>query len=166
MNQLKKTIFRLVLIFLGFWVLFPIIRWVMNLEFATDSIKMNYKEFLFFAVPIAVILTLFGTIEKEDKGYGITGKIIGTVVVAVATIFIMFISVFADMCTWTNKQILYEHKTDSTTKIMVRDFGCGATDSGPPTVEIHKVRYFTKYFIRTTKVDTAKIDKSEWIKIQ
>lgn len=144
----------------------PVLRWIMDLEFATDSIKSNYKEFLFFAIPIAILLTLFGTINDKDKGSKIAGKVIGTSIAAAVTVFIMFMSIFTDMCVWTNRQVLYENKNDSNTKIIVRDFGCGATDSGPPTVGIYKVRYFTDYFIRSTKIDTAKIDKNEWIKIE
>lgn len=55
--------------------------------------------------------------------------------------------VFIDMCAWTNKQVLYESKKDSQTKIIVRDFGCGDTDSNPPDIEVFKVRYLTNYFI-------------------
>ena len=144
----------------------PVIRSIMDIEFATDSIKSDYREFLFFAVPIAILLTLFGTIKDKDKGSKIVGKVIGTIVLAAVTVFVMFMSIFADMCVWTNREVLYEHKNDSNTKIIVRDFGCGATDSGPPTIGIYKVRYFTNYFIRSTKIDTATIDKNEWTKIE
>jgi hypothetical protein len=67
------------------------------------------------------------------------------------------------MCAWTNRQILYESKNDSDTKIIERDFGCGATDSRPPIVGVYKVEYFTDYFIHTTEIDTVKIDKDKWI---
>lgn len=144
----------------------PVIRLIMDLEFAADSIKYNYKNILFFTVPIAILLTLLGTIKDKDKGFKIAGKVIGTFVIAALAVFIMIISILSDMCAWTNRQFLYEHKNDSNTKIIVRDFGCGATDSEPPTVGIYKVRRFTDYFIRSTKVDTATIDKNEWIKIE
>tara|TARA_R110002072_G_C7652556_1_gene508851 strand:- start:16 stop:516 length:501 start_codon:yes stop_codon:yes gene_type:complete len=166
MNQIKRIIFWTAVVFIGIWLIMPVLRWIMDLEFATDSIKSNYKEFLFFAIPIAILLTLFGTINDKDKGSKIAGKVIGTSIAAAVTVFIMFMSIFTDMCVWTNRQVLYENKNDSNTKIIVRDFGCGATDSGPPTVGIYKVRYFTDYFIRSTKIDTAKIDKNEWIKIE
>jgi len=94
------------------------------------------------------------------------GKVIATILMASITIFIMFMSIFADMCVWTNQQVLYENKNDSNTKIIIRDFGCGAIDSDPPTVGIYKVQYFTDYFLRSTKIDTAKINKNEWIKIE
>ena len=166
MNRIKKIIFWTAVVCIGLWLIMPVIRWILDIEFATDSIKSNYKEFMFFVVPIAILLTLLGTIKGKDNGSIIAGKVIGTVVLVAVTIFIMFMSIFADMCVWTNREVLYEHKNDSNTKIIVRDFGCGATDSGPPTVAIYKVQYFTDYFIRATKIDTAKIDKKEWIKIE
>ena len=166
MNQINKIVFWTAVVFIGLWLIMPLIRWLMDLEFATNSFKSNYKEFLFFFIPIAILLTLFGTIKNKDKGLIIAGKVIGTIVAAATTVFIMFMSIFGDMCAWINRQELYEHKNDSNTKIMVRDFGCGATDSSPPTVGIYKVRYFTKYFIRSTKIDTATIDKYKWIRIE
>jgi hypothetical protein len=166
MDKIKKIVFWTAIIFIGLWIVIPLIRMTLDLEFASDSIKSDYKEFLFFAIPIAILLTLFGTINPKDSISNIIGKVIGTIVVAFVTVFIMFMSIFTDMCVWTNQQILYENKNNLNTKIIVRDFGCGATDSGPPAVGVYKVRYFTDYFIRSTKIDTAIIDKDEWIKIE
>lgn len=162
MNKIKKIVFWIAITFIGLWLLMPLLRWILDLEFATDSIKSEYKEFLFFTVPIALLLTLFGTIKSKDSRLKVVSKVFGTFVIVVITVLIMFISIFYDMCSWTNRKILYESKNDLNTKIIARDFGCGATDSRPPRVGVHKVEYFTDYFIHTTEIDTAKIDKDEW----
>jgi len=166
MKKINKIIFWTSIIFIGLLIIVPLILLIFDLEFASDSIKSNYKGFMFFTVPIAILLTLFGTIKSKDNILKTIGKVIGTILISFVTIFLMIMSIFADMCAWTDRQILYENKHDSNTKIIERDFGCGATDSGYPTVRIFKVQHFTKYFIRTTKVDTASIDKNEWIKIE
>jgi len=166
MNQIKKIFYWTGVVFIGFWLIMPILRLVMDIEFATVSIKSSYKKFLFFAVPIAIILTLFGTEKNKNKTSKIAIKIIGRIIAIGISVFIMIMSLFIDMCIWTNKEILYVKKNDSNTKIIVREFGCGATDSGPPRVEIYKVKQFTNYFIRCTKIDSSKIDEKEWVKVK
>ena len=140
-------------------------RWILDLEFANDSVKSNYKEFMFVAVPVAILLTLTGTIKFKESIPVILGKVLATTVIAAFVVFLMIASVFSDMCTWTNNEILFEHKTDPNTKIIQREFGCGAVDGGPPTEGIYKVEYLTKYFIRPSLVDTSNINRNEWVMI-
>lgn len=67
------------------------------------------------------------------------------------------------MCTTTYGEVLYVHKNDSNTRIMLRSFGCGATDSAPNSISVCKVEYYTPLFIRSTRIDTKKIDKRTWV---
>lgn len=147
------------------WAIMPLIRYVLDIEFATDDFKSSYKEFLFFAVPIALLFTLTGTLKPKDTAGIVILKTLGTVGVAFVIMFIMFMSIFADMCAYYNEDVLYEHKDDPSTQIVVRSFGCGATDSSPASMHVQQLEYFTKYFIRATAIDTATIDKSQWNKV-
>lgn len=69
------------------------------------------------------------------------------------------------MCGWSIQAKLFENKSNDSI-IAVRDYGCGAFDTDLPTTEIYKIDYFLKYFIRIEKIDTAQIDKTEWVKIE
>jgi hypothetical protein len=160
MNKINKIFFWSSLMFLGWWLLMPLIRMSFNLEFATDTIKWNYRQFLFVAVPIVILSTLFGTLKSKEPSIYRLSKIIGTIVVSLG---IIFMSLFTDMCVWSNKQILYRHIHDSKTQIILRDFGCGASDSSPSKKKAFRVQYFTNYFISCTEIDTAKIDINNWI---
>ncbi|NOQ72107.1 MAG: hypothetical protein GQ574_08905 [Crocinitomix sp.] len=104
--------------------------------------------------------------KKNDSFDRLTSIIVPTVTVAFSIMVGMFFSFVLDMCVSYDREILYEHKYDPNTKIIVREFGCGATDSGPPSVGIYEVSYFTSYFIRSAKIDTNEIDKSNWLRIQ
>jgi hypothetical protein len=166
MKIFRKIVFGIALVFLFLWMISPIVRAVLNLEFASDSFKMDYKQFLFYAVPIAVILTLCGTLRKLDKIVILLVKIFGTLAIAVIFIGLIAISVFGDMCIYTEKEVLFESKTKPDTKIVVREFGCGATDSQGPSESVFEIQYCNDYFIRTRKIDTTKIDRNEWIKVE
>jgi hypothetical protein len=166
MKKIKKIVFLCALFFIVLWLNMPIIRLILSLEFASDSFYISYKEFLFYAVPIAMLLTLFGTLKSSDRKLIIVGKILGTIAVVFVTILIMIMSMFIDMCGWTDSQVLYKNKNNIDRKIIIREYGCGAYDSDLPNIEVLEVQSFTKYFIRATKIDTTKIDKSEWIKVE
>ena len=165
MRHVKKIILLTAITCLGLWIVTPLIREILHLEFASDSIKYNYREFLLFAVPLAMILTLLETLRLNDSMATKIIKSIVTIIIAGWTAFIILISMF-DMCSWTNRQVLYMHKNDSNIKIIVKDFECGATDSGELLTGVYQVQTITKYFIRSTKIDTTEIDKSEWIKVK
>lgn len=166
MKKLNKIVFGIAIIFLGILLITFILRTLFGLEFANDSIKEDYQGFLLFAIPIGILFTLFGTLKSKDRRILKLIKILITSMIAGFSFFILFISITFDMCGWTDKQILYQNINNQKTKIIVREFGCGATDSGRPNIHIQKVQNFTEYFIRKTEIDTANIDKKEWIKIE
>ncbi len=165
MHIIGKVIYRTALLFLGLVLLIPLIRSVLNLEYATESIHTNYQLFLFFTIPAALILTLFGTLKKEDNSVNIGVKVLATLGVAVIVAFVQVIMAFADMCFWTTGETLYVHREDQS-QIAIRDHGCGATDSGPATLRVFQIEPFSPFFIRTTPVDTLELDLEEWIDVR
>lgn len=60
------------------------------------------------------------------------------------------------MCSWANREILFANVNDQSTKIILRDYGCGATDNGRPTYQVCKVKKISSYFIWVTEIDTTK----------
>lgn len=165
MKRIRKTICWAAIVFLILWIIRPLVWYILGLEFASDSTNSSYKKLMFYAVPIAMLLTLFGTIKAGDKGTQIAAKVLATVGVSFMVIFLMIISILTDMCVWTNGKVLYESKLEPNTKIIEREYGCGAFDSEPPTIGIYKVQNFTKYFIRSTEINVSSIDKNEWIPV-
>ena|SRR5690606_32704592 len=165
MSKTRKIIFWTSLVFLGLAILFPLIRKGLEIQFATDDMKSNYEMFISNAIPLAILLTLFGTIKSEYNLSKTVSIVALTLVISIGSMYFMFLAAFSDLCSYTNVKTIYQLKDDPNTKIMIREFGCGAVDSGPPSVGVHRVQYYTKYFIRTSRIDTNQIDKNQWIKI-
>ncbi len=83
----------------------------------------------------------------------------------VSLFFILIIS-FGDMCSWSTGTVLFEHKEDPKIKIVERDYGCGATDSGSPVYKVFRRKEITSYLSLFTEIDTSKINKAEWNKVK
>lgn len=166
MNRVRKIIFWAAITFIILRIVLAIVISTMNLEFASMSIESSYERFMFYTTQLALLLTLFGTIKSRDSWEKKTTVIIGTATIIFGICLFTIMSAFSGMCNTTNVKSLYESVDNSNTKIMIRNFGCGATDSGPPIVYVHKVEYFTDYFIRSTEIDTTKINLAEWIKVE
>ena len=112
-----------------------------------------------------ILLTLFGTLKKKDKPLEKFGKIIATIAGTTLIIFILVISIFTDMCNWYDDKIIYENKNGNQ-KIIIRKYGCGSTDSGPPATEVHHVKYYSTLFISYVEIDTNSIDKTDWLEVK
>jgi hypothetical protein len=165
MDKIKKVIYWSSISLIVFWFLMPVIRWITKLELANNSLKSNCEGFFFVAIPIAVLLTLVKTIKKTDVLSEKVAKTLITIVIAFCSIVFAFFSLFTNMCTWTDRDILFQNKSDLREVIIERDFGCGAWGSDPAKSKLFKMIKYGDYFIKTTKIDTSKIDKDEWTKI-
>ena len=73
---------------------------------------------------------------------------------------------FANMCDWTNREIQFISKEDNKMKIIKREYGCGATDSGPPIVKNFKVQQYSRYFISAKEINIDEIDKNKWMRVK
>jgi hypothetical protein len=124
------------------------------------------EKIRFFGLPVAILLTLFGTLKQKDAATTRMIKIVLTICVAIFSVFILFMTVFASMCRWTNNKVLFENKNDKTTKIVLRDFGCGATDSGSPTYKVCKIKSISPLLVWVTNIDTTKIDRVTWQRVE
>ncbi|MFT5820007.1 MAG: hypothetical protein ACI8ZM_001241 [Crocinitomix sp.] len=160
----KRKFFLFAVSFLVFWVIFPIVRSFFNLEFATNDVKSAYSTFLIFAVPIAILCTLSGTLKIDESQFIHNGKIAATSITAIFVLMILIFAMAFDMCGTTDHELLYEHKNDANTRIIVRSFGCGAYDSDPTVKDVYKVNYFTPFLLHSVKIDTNEMDKSNWTK--
>ena len=135
------------------------------LEFADNNNEFIYDSIRFYGFPIAILLTLTGTIKKADATSSVATKIFLTIGVAAFSVFVMVMTLFAGMCDWTTDKVFFENIKNPSVKIVQRDFGCGATDSSPATIKLFKVREITPLLIWVTPIDTNKIDKSDWNRI-
>jgi len=165
-NKISKVIFITAISFLLVWILAFFMRMILSLEFTTAYYEFNYNKIFLIGAPVSILLSLFGTLKTSDKKTAITEKIIGTSILSLVVAFFYSFIVFFNMCGWSNEKVLFENKTDVKIKIIVREHGCGATDSEPSKLCFFKVTRFSKYFKRWVEIDTSKIDSDQWIKLE
>jgi hypothetical protein len=162
MKTISKLIYWTSLALILLLVVVPFIGQFTPLEISNESFQDAYLEFRFYGLPIIILLTLFGTIKPQNSSATKATKIFLTIGVSLFSIFILFITLFAGMCRWTDNEILFNNVNDNTTHIILRDFGCGATDSGQPSYKVCKIKNILPSLIWVTDFDTTKIDRKVW----
>ena len=160
---IKKILFWLSITFLFCFIVIPIIGYILGVEFNNMELELLYEQIRFYGVPVAILLFLPIIIKKKDSNYEKGLKIALTITVSGISFVILFFMIWISICNWSNREILFRD-TRSDNVIMLRDYGCGALDSEEPLAEIHKIEYYSTYFIRATPIDTLKIDMGKWVR--
>jgi len=163
MKLILKIFFWTSITFLATCLFIGILGLFFQVEFADYNTAILFYNIKLYGIPISILLTLTGTLRSKNKTGLIIGKIFATIGVLLIVIIIGFISKF-DICGWLIDDTLFTKKNDSTEKIQVRHYDCGAVDSDKPNYRIVKIEKIGKYFLYTSKVDTNKIDKDDWIR--
>ena len=165
MQTSRKIIYWTSLVLIFIFVILPFVGQFTPFEISNHNFKSVFEQFRFFGLPVVILLTLFGTLKPKDSSATKTAKIVLTICVSLLSVFILFISIWAGMCRWTNNKVLFINLYDKTSKIVLRDFGCGATDSGRPTYKICKIKTILPSLIWVTGIDTTKIDRQIWQRV-
>lgn len=118
--------------------------------------------FKFYALPLGIICTLFGTIKKGNKNIVLIEKLNITLILALITSGFSFFSIFTEICDYTITKSLFINVNDTTNMIVETKFGCGAYDSDPERVDIFEVNTYFNTFSFFTRVDTALLDRNNW----
>lgn len=131
-------------------------------EFADWKLSRKFYDTIMQGLPIAILLTLTGTIKRtNEKSKNIT-IIVLTIIGSIVSFFIMVSMLFSvGFLTITNDTLLYRLKANPTTTIMMQTIGQGAL--GADGHRIVKLEPFLKFWNKTTIIDTTRIDKAEWI---
>jgi hypothetical protein len=143
----------------------PITGRFIPIEFANTGIRDRAEESRFFAVPVLIAIILFSTIKYADTALEKILKVISALGAAFLVMIIMGMSALAGMCSWSNGEVLYQHRLQKGTRIVVRYYGCGATDSGSPTKKICTISQITPFFIRVAAADTTGLDPEIWQRV-
>ena len=99
------------------FVIVPFVGQFTPLEFTDDNFQNLFEQFRFFGLPVVILLTLFGTLKPKDSLATKTTKIVLTICVSLLSVFILFISIWAGMCRWTNNKILFNNLNERPQKL-------------------------------------------------
>jgi hypothetical protein len=158
---IRKTVFWTALVFIGLTIFALTVGLILPFEFADYKIMHKFYETITQGLPIAILLTLFGTLKCE-KTKARNWTFLGVTVLSSIISFFIMVSLFFTIGfgAWTTLTTIYRHKTeDKVIKEQILDIGALGY-GGRRTVEIKPV---LKYWILPTKIDTTTINKNEWI---
>jgi hypothetical protein len=162
LNIILKTIFWLTTVFIivGFYAV--TFGQSSVYEFADWILSRQFYDIIMPGLPIAILLTLTGTIKRtNDKSKNVI-IIVTTIAGSLISFFIIVSMLFSvGFLTITNDTLLYKHKTNQTIEIMKQTVGQGAF--GADGHRIVKLEPFLYFWNKTTIIDTTTISKTDWI---
>lgn len=159
-DKIKKIIFWTAIVFIVLTILALTVRQILPYEFADYKLMHKFYDTIMQGLPIAILLTLFGTIKLQNTKSKNWTFLTLTVFTSIFSYFIMVSLIFKiGFGAWTTVTTIYKHKTeDKVIKDQLFDVGALGYD-GQRIVEIKPFLFF---WISPTSIDTSKINKSEW----
>lgn len=129
-------------------------------EFADYRLQQTFYETIIQGLPIAVLLTLFGTIRKENSNTkNLTYIALTTLISLVCLIAQLFLLFSFGFGTWTTMTTIYKHKYENR-EIKEQLYDIGAFGYGGR--RIVEIKPFLHYWINPKPIDTLNINKSDW----
>lgn len=162
LNIILRTIFWLTIVFIVVTFYALTFGQSSTYEFADWKLSRQFYDTIMQGLPVAILLTLTGTIKRtNDKSRNII-IIITTILVSIVSFFVIVSMLFSvGFLTFTNDILLYRRKDNPTTTIMTQTIGQGAL--GADGHRIVELEPFFKFWNKTTIIDTTAIDKTDWI---
>ena len=170
MKAIFKTIYYLSLCFIVLVLLAALLLRIMPLSFARPVYSDNFDTLFFGGIPAAILLTItrvgFTSLDRTGK----RKLIVRAFLLSAGCLLLFFlyaVMFWSDgMCRYVTLRTLFTHRSVPSTHIVLRGYGCGAVDGGPPNLSTVKVKSFTPFFIYSSPVDTSKINPEEWIRVK
>ena len=159
--RIKKFLFWISVSLITFWILSPVMRLVVKIEWRTPELLESYQQFVRIGFPLAIFFAFILSIKKNEDASPITAKILAAVIFPIVSFGILL---FSGFCGYVNRELFHEKAGSS--KIIERRIDCGAIDSGDSEYRTVKVSPFLGYFNYITEIDTNKIDKNNWSRLE
>ena len=166
MNNILRLTYYLSISTIIIWLVRPMLFWLIGLEFVDSEVEMRYSYSWRFILPAAICLTLSKEYINGRRPKSLIQSILFRIGLSALSVFIVFISLFTNMCDWIEKDVYFESKVNSS-KIALMEYGCGAYDSDPnPKQEIKKIKPLNSIFNLVHECDTTSINLNKWTKIK
>jgi hypothetical protein len=142
MRSLYKIIYYTSICYIVICCLVAVLLNTLPLEFKSYTFREHSHNFIFFGIPIAIFFTTsrLGFIRNTKSKSG--NKIRNAFLISAGVFALFFVYAIATfggaMCDTTTGETLFIRKNSSSSKIVTRYFGCGATDSSPASVTTAK----------------------------
>jgi len=159
----RRTIFYLTILFFLLLIGGLISFSIFSLEFDNVSYKNEFYFYLSFLIPLAILLTLTGTLHKKNtsnKNWTIGGA---TISIAVAIFLIMFSLLIQTFGGWRTQSILFRNKKNVNITISEQIWDVGALGYDRNSTRIVKLKPVLRYLNQVVLIDTAQLNKTDWI---
>ena len=164
MKVLYRIIFWGSLLFLAVFLWTMTIGQTINFDFINHKTANDFYNVILGGTPIAILLTLFGTLKKHHDKERKLLTIFATIGLTVLTFMFLLNNLFTiGFGAWTTFNIAYENKTNPERQIREQRYDVGALGYGGD--RIVEVKPFAGLFWQVSPVDTTKIDKTKWVRV-
>lgn len=170
MKLFFRILYWISLLYIVTCLLVSLLIRISPLDFAS-SVDADRFDILFFGgIPAAILLMIsrigFKTMNRTEKRNAIILGFLMSIGCFLIFVLYAFTSFGSSLCDYSNGRTLFISRTDPSIRIIFRYYGCGAVDSSPETPSTAKLKPFTRVFNYITPVDTSKINKEEWIRVE
>ena len=162
-QRIKSLIFWSAIIFIAITVFSLTIGQKVPYEFADYKLSQSFYDIIMLGFPIAILLTLFGTIKRKNsksRNWTYVGITICTSLLSFVIMINLILTV--GFGNWITYATIYRHKTENK---VIKDqlYDLGALGYGRD--RIVELKPVFKYWVLPTEVDTTKIDKNKWKRV-
>jgi len=166
-SNMLKVLYRIIcwssLLFLAVFLWTVTIGQTINFEFRNYKTANEFYNVILAGTPIAILLTLFGTVKRHHEKARKLLTIFATIGLTVLTFMFLLNNLFTiGFGAWTTFNITYENKTNPERQIREQRYDVGALGYGGNRVV--EVKPFAGLFWQVSTVDTTKIDKAKWLR--
>ena len=151
------------------WIIISLSFWCFSIEIYESDFEIHYIMTRFWSLSISTTLLLFSSISYKGTVSNIILGIVGmTIVSIVAIAFVLVLTFVSIMFGWSVSEELYVNNKNPKLKIVYRNLGHGALDSGEDYEEdkvTFKYKKLNKYFVFAKRINLDKIDERHWTKI-
>lgn len=163
MRTFSTVIFWTAILLLILWIGIPFIANISGLILTNKQLSSLYHNTRYIVVPAAFLLTLFKTLKKGSAWHVEMRIILLTAGAAIFSVLVFMSGFFDGLCGSTTKSTLYVNRQVPSSKIFLKEYGCGAASAGT-TPEVVRVDTVFTIFIRNTPIDTTTLDTTIWIR--
>jgi hypothetical protein len=162
-KKIKSIVFWFAILFIAITVFSLTFGQLVPVEIADYKLSQNFYDIIMLGFPMAILLTLFGTLKKnhsKSRNWAYVGLTLCTSILSFCIMVNLIFTVGFGY--WITNATIYRHKTENK---VIKDqlYDLGALGYG--RARIVELKPILKYWVLPTEVDTTKIDQSQWKRV-
>ena len=164
--KLQRIVQVLLISIIGSLILVWLICNILNIEFTDDKIESEFYSRSVDLFTFCWLLIFLMRIRVADNFGNMLVKIIVALLSTAFVYFIFLVNIWAEICGWGTIKDLYVSESNPDNKIVMRAYSCGILDSKNSEKATFKIIKINSFLIRSSRIDTTKIDAKKWIMIK